>query len=60
MIGAAAAHLANQATGGVLIALVVALVLFIVAGVMAILSQAWWAGLMAAGLCFVVVAFLVT
>lgn len=47
--------------GGVAhLVLVVALVLFIVAGVMAILSQAWWAGLMAAGLCFVVVAFLVT
>lgn len=59
-MSAVATHLANTPTAGVLFALVAALILFIVAGVMAALTQSWYAALTAAGLALVALAFLIT
>ena len=56
---AVAQSLANKPEGGVLICLIVAIVLFVVAGVLAVVEKAFWVALVAAGLAFVVLAFLV-
>lgn len=57
---AVAAHLANSPSGGVLICLVVALVLFVISAVVAGLVRAFYATLMAAALAFFTLAFLVS
>jgi hypothetical protein len=56
----AVAHLANNPTGAVLIVIVVAVVLFAVSAVVAVLERAFWAGLVAAGLGFGFLAFLIS
>jgi hypothetical protein len=60
MLSAVVQHLANQPAAGVLICLVVAIVLLIVAAVVAFMARAFWALLLAAGLIFFVLAFLIT
>lgn len=55
---AAAVYLANKPTGSVLIALVVALVLFVMAGLAAAVYRAFWAAIVCAGFFFVVLAFI--
>lgn len=55
---AAATHLANTPDGGVLVCLVIAVVLFVVAGVAAAFVRAFWATIVCAGLAFFVLAFL--
>ena len=53
------ASLSSQVSHSELIALVVALVLFVVAAVVSGLSRAWWAMFVSAGLAFAVLAFVV-
>lgn len=55
---AAATYLANQPDGGVLVALVIAMVLFVVAGVAAFMAKTFWATIVSAGFAFLVLAFL--
>ena len=56
---AASTYLANKPDGGVLVCLVVALVLFVVAGVAAAWWKAFWACVVCAGLAFLTLAFLI-
>lgn len=60
MLAAVTQHLANPPAAGILIALVFALVLFIVAAVVAILDRAFWAALTAAGLACFALAFMIS
>jgi hypothetical protein len=53
-------HLANKPDGAVFACLLIAIVLFIVAGVVAFMVKEFYAILIAAGLVFVTLAFLVT
>jgi len=55
----AATYLANKPDGGVLVCLVIAIVLFVVAGVAAAYWKAFWATVVCAGFAFLVLAFLV-
>ena len=56
---AATTWLANQPTGAVAACLIVALVLFIVAGVAAAFVKALWAAVICAGFAFFALAFLI-
>jgi hypothetical protein len=55
---AAATYLANKPDGATLVCLVVAVVLFAVAGVGAALMKAFWACILCAGFAFLTLAFL--
>ena len=55
-----AAYLATKPTGGPLTCLIVAIVLFVVAGVAAAFYKAFWACVFCAGLAFLTLAFLVS
>jgi hypothetical protein len=55
-----AAYLATKPTGGPLTCLIVAIVLFVVAGVAAGFWKAFWACVVCAGLAFFTLAFLVS
>jgi hypothetical protein len=56
----AATYLANKPTGGVLVCLIVAVVLFVVAALGAAYWKAFWATVLAAGLAFLTLAFLIS
>jgi hypothetical protein len=55
-----AAYLATKPTGGPLTCLIVALVLFVVAGAAAAFYKAFWGCVICAGLAFLTLAFLVS
>jgi hypothetical protein len=55
-----AAYLATKPTGGPLTCLIIAIVLFVVAGAAAAFYKAFWACIIAAGLAFLTLAFLVS
>jgi hypothetical protein len=55
-----AAYLATKPTGGPLTCLIVAIVLFVVAGVAAAWWKAFWGCVICAGLAFFTLAFLVS
>ena len=54
------AYLASKPSGGVLVVLVVAVVLFAVAAIPAAQSRLYWAALVSAGLAFLTAAFLIS
>jgi hypothetical protein len=53
-------HLANKPDGAVFACLLIGLVLFIIAGVLAFMEKAFWAVLISAGLVLFVLSFLIT
>lgn len=53
-------HLANTPAAGVLICLVISIVLLIVAAVIALMTHTFYAALLASGLVFFVLAFIIT
>ena len=54
------AYLAAKPTGGVLVVLIVAIVLFAVAAIPAAQARLYWAALVSAGLAFLTAAFLIS
>jgi hypothetical protein len=57
---AASTYLANKPTGGALTCLIIAIVLFVVAGAAAAFWKAFWACVVCAGLAFLTLAFMIS
>ena len=54
------AYLAAKPTGGILVVLIIAVVLFAVATIPAVQAKLYWAALVSAGLAFLTAAFLIS